>query len=583
MNILDGLKNVVANLGTGRDKAASSFYADNDVSAHDLLTFYRNSWLASRIVNTPAKDATRKWRRWRADVDQINKIEAEEKRLKVKKRTNEALISARLYGWSAIYMNTDESDQSKPLRPGKEIRSLVLLNRDQVNPKEIVRDINSEYMGKSEFYTLQNNGRPVDIHASRLVILEGNFIPRESGSNEIGGDSVLKSTFEAIRNADSTMSNIASLVFESKVDVFKFKGFAQMLEQHKDNDVIRRLTLQAAMKGNNGAVVLDGDDEYEQKNASFAGLPDVALKFFEYVSGAAEMPVTRLFGRAIAGLSGNGDGDERTYYDNITQMQENEIQPALSVLDDCIIHSALGSVPNNVYYEWAPLRQQTESEMAENFSKTATAARALAGNNAGEIIPLDALSDALVNTLTEMGVMPGLEKAIKDYGSLSEQSGFVGGEERNINDAAPRTLYVRRNVLNAKEIIEHYRAQGLDNLISAEDMHVTIMYSRNPVDWMKMGDSWQSKIEVGKGGPRVTELFGKSKDTVVLSFLSDELRWRHMHMVENGATWDWPDYQPHITVAYDFDGQGDAIEPWTGEIQLSEEIFEEVNEDWAND
>src|SRR5690606_26872622 len=169
-------------------------------------------------------------------------------------------------------------------------------------------------------------------------------------------------------------------------------------------------------------------DLYEKKSAAFSGLEALMGRFFDWVSGAARMPVTRLFGRAAAALSGSGDGDERVYYDRIADIQCQNIGEPLTLLDECIITQALGDRPAEIYYEWAPLRQRTESESAEIFGKYATAARALAGTNAGEIVPLDALSDAVVNALTEIGVVPGLESAVDEYGSLAEQGGFVGGE-----------------------------------------------------------------------------------------------------------------------------------------------------------
>ncbi|MNT62569.1 hypothetical protein D3C72_2002970 [compost metagenome] len=36
-------------------------------------------------------------------------------------------------------------------------------------------------------------------------------------------------------------------------------------------------------------------------------------------------------------------------------------------------------------------------------------------------MPIEALSDALVNELVEDGSLAGLEKAVKEYGKLSEQ------------------------------------------------------------------------------------------------------------------------------------------------------------------
>lgn len=427
-NIADGLVNVVANLGTGRDKAASTVYETAAMPASELLNIYRSSWLAAAIVDYPAEDSTRNWRKWRAQAEQITKIEEFETRLGLKKTVQDCLVAARLYGGAAIYINTQDADQAKPLEPEAEIRSLVILTPQSLRPEAIVRDINSEYFGKAELYTLSTGEKAeqVRIHASRLVVFRGKALPTDPSlnvglSNLAWGDSVLQATIDAVKQMDSTMANIASLVFEAKVDVLRFKGFADLLADNQDAAVIRRLQSQAAMKGINGAVVIDAEDDYEQKSASFAGLPEVVAKFQDNVSGAAGIPVTRLYGRAAVGLSGSGDGDERVYYDRIGHDQATEIGPAMRTLDECIVWQALGSRPPEIYYEWTPLRQMTQAERAEIFSKTATAARSLAGPNAGELIPMDALSDALVNEFTEQGMLPGLEQAIQKYGSLAEQ------------------------------------------------------------------------------------------------------------------------------------------------------------------
>lgn len=431
--INDGLQNVVANLGTPRDKAAHTRYVDSFYDPHELLTFYRNTWLAAAIVDYPAEDATRKWRFWRAEADQITKIETEERRLGLQGKVQEAMVAARLYGGAAIYINAGQGDQASPLRPGAEIRSLIVLTQNDLVADEIVRDIDSEYYGRAEYYNLRTgeSSTEVPIHASRLAIFVGKKIPASASSvtRRAWGDSVLQATIDSVKSIDSTMANIASLVFEAKVDVFRFSGFAEMLAQNQDDLILRRAHLQAAMKGINGAVVIDREDEYDQKSASFAGLPEVVTKFMDNVSGAARIPVTRLYGRAAVGLSGSGDGDERVYYDRIGHQQATEISPAISLLDDCIIWQALGSRPESIYYEWAPLRQLTESERADNFLKTANAARAIAGGQSGSIIPLDALSDSLVNELVEQGCLPGLDQSIEQYGSLAEQDGFVEGEE----------------------------------------------------------------------------------------------------------------------------------------------------------
>lgn len=434
--ISDGLVNIVANLGTGRDKAASTNYVADCMPPNVLLSMYRASWLARAIVDYPAEDATRKWRYWRGDSNQITLLERLEKRLKVKSKTKAGMVAARLWGGAALYMNTANPDQRSPLIPGREeIKSLVVLTRNNLVAEQIVLDINNPYYGKPEFYTLTSgsNAETVTIHASRLAIFSGADVPDDITSASImngWGDSVLQSTMDAIKTTDSTMANIASMVFEAKVDVFKFEGFAEMLENTANDALItRRLTTQAAMKGINGAVVIDTKDDYQQKSASFSGLPDVVNKFIDTVSGAAKIPVTRLYGRSAVGLSGSGDGDERVYFDRIGDIQETDMGEAMETLDECLIHQALGSRPPEVFFEWKQLRQLTELERADIFGKTAAAARAIAGTTAGEIIPLDALSKALTNEIIEQGVLPGLEAAIEEFGTLNEQNEMVGGED----------------------------------------------------------------------------------------------------------------------------------------------------------
>ena len=93
-----------------------------------------------------------------------------------------------------------------------------------------------------------------------------------------------------------------------------------------------------------------------------------------------------------------------------------------------------------------------------------------------------------------------------------------------------------------------------------------------------MGSAWDDEVKIPKGGPRLMEKFGEAR---VLLFNSNMLRWRHSEMVEAGATWDHPEYQPHITISYDPEAPDLAdVEPYQGEIILGPEIFQEVKEDW---
>jgi hypothetical protein len=309
----------------------------------------------------------------------------------------------------------------------------------------------------------------VQIHPSRLVLFQGNPQPDiDLAQGQMAwGDSVLQSVMDAIKQADGTAANIASLVFEAKIDIIRIPNFmASLASEDYKAKILERYTLANTAKGINGTLLLDKEEEYESKTTSFATLPDVLDRFLQIVSGAADIPATRLLGQAPAGMNATGESDLRNYYDRLSAMQQVEMTPAMHRLDECLIRSALGSRPTDIYYEWAPLWGMSEKEKADVFKTKADAARTLAGGNGQQpLIPIDALSEALINALVEDGSLPGLEAAIEEFGTLAEQepteAELAAAANQNTpaeplrraaNDAEPRTLYVRRDVVNASEI-----------------------------------------------------------------------------------------------------------------------------------
>lgn len=155
-----------------------------------------------------------------------------------------------------------------------------------------------------------------------------------------------------------------------------------------------------------------------------------------------------------------------------------------------------------------------------------------------------------------------------------------------INKAEPRPLYVRRNVLNAADIVEWAKGQGFETTVPAEEMHATITFSRSPVDWMKMGQAWSGedgKLTVPAGGARMMDRFGPAGDAAVLLFVASELSWRHEEMVRAGASWDHFEYQPHITISWKAAGVDlDKVTPYAGKILFGPEVFEPLKDDWKD-
>ncbi len=392
----------------------------------------------------------------------------------------EARVKARLWGGAAIHLGVGDEVSAQLALPldvervgAGGIRHLTVLSRRQLSAGEIDRSVESETYGRPRLYILATgDNAQLEIHPSRLVIFSSNPQPdiELAAATEMAwGDSVLLSVLEAIKQADGTVANIASLVFEAKVDVFRIPNFmASLKDEGYKTRLLERLTLAATAKGINGALLLDREEQYDTKSPSFANLPDILDRFLQIVSGAADIPATRLLGQSPAGLNSTGEADDlRNYYDRISAMQVIEITPALYRIDECLIRSALGTPDPAIHYRWAPLWQMTDKERADIFKTKADAARAIAGTGGASpsLMPIDALSDAPVNAFIEDGSLPGLEAAIDEYGKLSEQADDetevaaavtptvqVIRMQQAANDAAPRALYVRRDVINRAEI-----------------------------------------------------------------------------------------------------------------------------------
>lgn len=422
MRLVDSFKNLVANLGTGRDKAASGAYYMTRLTDEQLQTAYRSAWLPRKIVEIPAKDATRRWRNWQAENDQITAIEAEEKRLKLQQKVCEALIKARLYGGAGIYIGVKgDRDPSLPLDPDSlskgGIEFLSVLPRRVLTAKDMQRDPALPGYGKPAMYQVSSGyGGMTEVHPSRIAAFIGNHLPDDDiggGRYDGWGDSVLQSSYDACKNADETLANVASLVYESKVDVLGVPGLADIMADPKSRELfVERAQLSAMLKGNNGMFLRDSEETYDSKSFGFANLDSVIDRFLQVTAGAADIPLTRLLGQSPGGMNSSGESDIRNYYDSVQSDQELQITPVLETLDKCLINSALGTRPKEVWYNWASLWQTTEKERVDNGKVIAETIRILGET---QLIPADVLSPAAESALIEYAVLPGLEVARKRY------------------------------------------------------------------------------------------------------------------------------------------------------------------------
>ena len=152
-----------------------------------------------------------------------------------------------------------------------------------------------------------------------------------------------------------------------------------------------------------------------------------------------------------------------------------------------------------------------------------------------------------------------------------------------------KPLYMYRSVLNAEQITEWAREQGFTSALEPDDMHITIVFSRAAFsqDLTREAEQYDGNIGYGniviRGGKRAVVPLG-DKGAVVLKVESSDLQDEHQMFRRMGASWDFQEYTPHITITYaGTDTPPAEMQPYTGDIVLGPLRAKLLNTDWDSE
>ena len=143
------------------------------------------------------------------------------------------------------------------------------------------------------------------------------------------------------------------------------------------------------------------------------------------------------------------------------------------------------------------------------------------------------------------------------------------------------TLYINRPLINYEEFVDWAKSQGFNTTLDPNELHVTLIFSKTPVDWSKLTPQDDELVSTNEEG-RAVEKLG-DKGAIVLRFEDDRLIDRNQEILDAGAKSDFPSYLSHITITYD-PGNVDIekVEPYSGELVFGPEEFLPVDEDWKD-
>lgn len=414
--------------------------------------------------------------------------------------------------------------------------------------------------------------------------------------------SVLQACWTALQRYGTTMGYTANILKDFVQAVLGIKGLSEIMAAGNEDQVESRVRLLDMSKSLLNTIILDSDGEqFNKSSSSVSGIPELTDRLAEHLAATTRIPVTKLFGRSPSGQNSTGESDMRNYYDMLGGEQRRMLTPAAERFVRYIFLSKQGPTggkePDQWSVRWNSPMKATRLEVAgerkiyaeidQIYLNTGVlspmeiaASRFGTGSWSAEtqlVEDTDRSKDAEIDGGKESRDVEQNVKAKGGRGHVKQN-----GDSDIREDIAPRTLYVRRDVVNKREINAWARSQGL----TVEDdyqLHVTIAYSKTPIDWMKVEEDWNhdtrtGNLEIAPGGARALDLFGPASDVLVLAFNSSKLSWRHEAISRAGASYDWDEYQPHITITKDVGADFDlkAVEPYRGKIVLGPEIFEEL-------
>ncbi len=433
MLTIDGFENVVANIATERDKAAFGSWSVIQRSPMEYEAMYRSGWLGRKIIDIPTDDMTRKWRSWDADAEFVAAVDVAEKKFNIRERIQTAKRWSRLFGSSAVIIGARPrlGRPDEPLDVASFSTDDLLYLHVEIAPYLTIRswvtDLLSPDFGKPEFYQYQPfrhgaisiEGKPSEasvsvlVHASRVIPFAGMTLPPYAALQASRwGDSIFTAIEQTLNTAGSVTAVIASLLTEAKLDVIKVKDLAAWSATAEGEAKLKkRFSLAMMLKSVSNQLVLDADEDFDQKQIAFSGLSDVHIRMMQEISGAADIPVTRLLGQTPAGLHATGDSDLRNYYDHISAKQESEIRPQLERLDAILFANNGITLPKDASFRFRSLWQETPQQRADTALKNAQATKYLTDTG---LLDDEAMAKGVISQLVEDGVYPGLDAALKE-------------------------------------------------------------------------------------------------------------------------------------------------------------------------
>ena len=345
-----------------------------------LNSLYRSNWVVQNVVGIIPDDMLREGFTVSGAISPQYQQELDRclRQTQLYDRINEGMRWGRLYGGAAgLILIRGQEDLSKPLDletilPGT-FAGLYIVDRwSGITPgMELVSDWTDPDFGLPKYYDINmaDGSTVVSVHHSRIIRFVGRELPYlEKMAEMYWGESEVEALYADVVKHDNVAANMAALTFRANVDSMEVENLDQLfsvaptaIQQRFWN----MMQAQNVLKSNFGMQLVNKGDSVKNTQYTFTGLQEIYDSMCLDLSGASRIPVTKLFGRAPAGLNATGESDLQNYYDYVDTLRESKLRPILEKLMPIIAMSVWGGVPEDMDIQFPPLWTPTAKEVAE--------------------------------------------------------------------------------------------------------------------------------------------------------------------------------------------------------------------------
>lgn len=337
----------------------------------------------------------------------------------------------RLYGGGCIIANTTQ-DASKPLNKtalkGQPLKFLAS-NRWQCYAIGQSPQTAQEFIFTDAFtenytdFQINSNANNIKIDKSRVGIFSWNNAPYLTRTILQGWNaSIFEGILEPIENLLGGFNVTLELLSEAKIDIFKIANLSTVLASPQGERLIqKRLEIATANKNYKSSLAMDKEDDYEQKQITFAGIPQLLEQLMYIFCGYLRYPVAKLFGKGASGFS-SGDDDLENYNSTV----ESEVRIPARRLIHWVVNlrclQLFGRELPDFKPKWKPLKEMTEKDLAEVNSKkladyiTLLEHQVMTAKQVAQKLTEDnyiLFSDEEIENITDE-FMPDMEQSIKE-------------------------------------------------------------------------------------------------------------------------------------------------------------------------